>query len=176
VVVRGLRSPIEGGAAVLGVCAGLQVLGHEFTGPDGETHRGLGVLDCVTRRLGHRAVGECVTLATGVGGGADDAALTGFENHLGATVVGSGSTALGQVTVGVGNGDGTDGAVSGRVIGTYLHGPVLARNPSLADHLLESALGPVPPLTVPEVDRLRANRLSAVSRRRRPGRSRARRP
>ena len=171
-VVRGLRAAVDEGAAVLGVCAGLQVLGHEFAGPDGSLHRGLGLLDCVSYRLDHRAVGECVIHAEATLSDSDDTALTGFENHLGSTTLGSGATPLGLVAIGVGNGDGTDGAVSGRIIGTYLHGPVLARNPALADHLLEFTLGPLPTLRVPEVDRLRSKRFSAAARERRSGRLR----
>ena len=53
---------------------------------------------------------------------------------------------LAKVTVGVGNGDGTEGAYAGKVVGTYLHGPVLVRNPGLADLLLSWAAGPLPPL------------------------------
>ena len=68
--------------------------------------------------------------------------LTGFENHGGQTTLGPGVRPLARVIHGVGNGDGsgTEGAVSGRIIGTYLHGPVLARNPALADLLLRWAL------------------------------------
>ena len=66
--------------------------------------------------------------------------LTGFENHAGVTMLGPKAQPLGRLVAGVGNGDGTEGAVSGRVVGTYLHGPVLARNPALADLLLGWAL------------------------------------
>ena len=86
------------------------------------------------RATGSRAVGEVLVEPTGV---ADLPPLTGFENHGGRTTLAEGTTALGRVTVGVGNGDGSsEGAVRGRVVGTYLHGPVLARNPALADVLL----------------------------------------
>ncbi len=70
-------------------------------------------------------------------------ALTGFENHGGVTTVGAEATALADVVTGIGNGsgDGTEGAWSERVLGTYLHGPVLARNPRLADLLLGWAMG-----------------------------------
>ncbi len=69
-----------------------------------------------------------------------------------------------QVVVGRGNdgGDGTEGIVNGRVVGTYLHGPVLARNPALADHLLASVLGPLDPIEDPEVEALRKERLHAA--------------
>ena len=62
--------------------------------------------------------------------------MTGFENHGGVTTLGPEARPLSRTVVGVGNGAGTEGAWSGRVVGTYLHGPVLARNPSLADRLL----------------------------------------
>ena len=102
--------------------------------------------------------------------------LTGFENHGGATTRREGTAALGRVVVGVGNGagDGSEGAVQGRVVGTYLHGPVLARNPALADRLLSWALGDVPldPLEDPEAEGLREERLATVGGKRRGRRRR----
>ena len=92
-------------------------------------------------------------------------ALTGFENHGGGTWLGAGLDPLGRLELGVGNGDGsgTEGAISGHVIGTYLHGPVLVRNPALADLLLAWAVGgALEPLPMPEVDRLRSERLAAA--------------
>jgi CobQ-like glutamine amidotransferase family enzyme len=65
----------------------------------------------------------------------------------------------------VGNGNGTEGAFAGRVLGTYLHGPVLVRNPGLADLLLTWAAGLLPPLQASEEEwtlRLRGQRLAAV--------------
>ena len=74
-----------------------------------------------------------------------------------------------RVKHGVGNGvgDSTEGVVQGSVIGTYMHGPALARNPELADHLLATAMGvdSLAPLDLPEVDRLRRERLAAGRRR-----------
>ncbi|MFY9998719.1 MAG: glutamine amidotransferase, partial [Trebonia sp.] len=73
---------------------------------------------------------------------------------------------LARTTLGTGNGDGTEGAYAGRVLGTYLHGPALVRNPGLADLLLHWAAGPLPPLP-PHAEelaqRLRDERLAAVS-------------
>ena len=154
-----LVDAVEAGAAVLAVCAGLQVLGQRFTGEDGKTHEGLGLLDCETHRGdGPRRVGEVVVVPDPDLGLPD---LTGYENHGGVTTLGPSARPLGQVVVGHGNagGDGTEGIVNGRVVGTYLHGPVLARNPALADHLLASVLGPLQPLEDPEVDALRKERL-----------------
>ena len=154
------------GAAVFGVCAGLQLLGHRFEGLDGRSHPGLGLLDCTSNRLAERAVGECVTDGAAGPLAADGVVLTGFENHLGCTKVGNDSSPLGRVLIGTGNGDGTDGAVSlsGRIVGTYLHGPVLARNPALADWILESTLGELPDLHLPVVERLRQERVRAAHR------------
>ena len=101
--------------------------------------------------------------------------LTGFENHGGRTLLGEGTVELGRVTAGVGNGDGGEGAVSGRVVGTYLHGPVLARNPALADALLSWALDDtaLEPLDDSATESLREERLAAVRHRRRLGRRKA---
>ena len=91
--------------------------------------------------------------------------LTGFENHRGRTRLGPAAQPLAHVVAGVGNGDGGEGLLDRRLIGTYLHGPVLARNPALADLLLSWVLGPVATLDQPSVDALRAERLHAVRRR-----------
>jgi CobQ-like glutamine amidotransferase family enzyme len=111
-----------------------------------------------------RAVGEILTRWRGRSG--DDGLLTGFENHGGYTRLGPSATPLATVEVGIGNADdGTEGAVNGTVIGTYPHGPVLARNPALADHVLSLALGEeLTPLPRPEIDELRRQRLAAARR------------
>jgi CobQ-like glutamine amidotransferase family enzyme len=151
------------GAGVLAVCAGLQILGVSFVGPDGVETDGLGLVDTVTRRGGgSRAVGEIVVEPDP---GLGLPALSGYENHAGTTSVGRDAAPLGRVRHGVGNGDGsgTDGVWSGRVIGTYLHGPVLARNPELADLLLGWVVGDLPPLDDRDQRALRAERLSAAA-------------
>ena len=156
-----LRRAVDGGAAVLAVCAGLQILGTSFVGPDGVQADGLGLVDCATRRgSGPRAVGEIVVEPVP---GLALPALSGYENHAGVTSVGPGASPAGQVRHGVGNGDGsgTDGVWAGRVFGTYLHGPVLARNPALADLLLGWAVGPLAALDDHEEQDLRAERLAA---------------
>jgi CobQ-like glutamine amidotransferase family enzyme len=157
-----LNAAVDAGAAVLAVCAGYQVLGREFLGPDSAPNTGLGLLDCSTARgKGARRVGEIVVdPAPGLG----LPRLTGYENHAGVTSLGPGAQPLGQVLVGHGNdtGDGSEGIVSGRVVGTYLHGPVLARNPALADLLLSWVAGPLDPIDDVEVDELRAERMRAA--------------
>lgn len=157
----GIQRAASRGAVVFGVCAGLQILGADFTGPDGVAHHGLGLIDARTRPMPHRAMGELVVRPDPVGG-LDS--LTGFENHFGGTELGPAARPLGLVRKGTGNGfGGVEGAVQGRVIGTYLHGPALARNPQLADLLLSWVTGDtLPPLELREVTRLRAERLRAA--------------
>jgi hypothetical protein len=164
-----LAARVAGGAVVLAVCAGFQVVGRTFPGATGEAHEGVGLLDVETQKgTGPRAVGEVVAEPVGLPGPPDLPALIGFENHGGVTALGAGTEALGRVTAGVGNGDGSEGAVQGRVVGTYLHGPVLARNPALADVLLAWALGDaaLAPLDDSAPESLRQERLGAVRRRR----------
>ena len=162
-----LAARVAAGAVVLAVCAGFQVVGRTFPGATGDGHEGVGLLDVETvKGTGPRAVGEVVAEPVGLSG---LPALTGFENHGGVTALGEGTEALGRVTAGVGNGDGSEGAVQGRVVGTYLHGPMLARNPALADVLLSWALddAALAPLDDGAAESLREERLGAVRRRRR---------
>jgi CobQ-like glutamine amidotransferase family enzyme len=156
----GLRRAADRGAPVFAVCAGFQILGETFLDGQGDVHAGLGLLDCRTDRLpGPRAVGELLVDAADPGIGL----LTGYENHGGRTVLGSAATPLGSVSAGVGNGEGAaDGARQGSVVATYLHGPALARNPALADHLLQRVAGDLAPLDDAEVNDLRDERLRAV--------------
>ena len=159
---------VDDGAAVLGVCAGFQILGHSFFGPGGAARPGLGLLDCTTaRRASPRIVGEILVEPNPEVG---LPALSGYENHAGLTDLGPRAVPLGRVDVGVGNGDGTEGARQGRVVGTYLHGPVLARNPALADLILSWFVGDVEPLDDAEITELREERrrFVAAERARRP--------
>jgi CobQ-like glutamine amidotransferase family enzyme len=156
--LRKYRRALKPEAVVFGVCAGLQVLGTRFRGLDGVDHDGLALLDVTTEPGERRAVSELVATSGKI---LDHAPLTGFENHLGVSKLGADSEPLGQVVRGTGNGDGTEGAVTDHIVGTYLHGPALARNPALADLLLTWTAGhPLPPLSLPEVDRLRGERLA----------------
>ena len=164
-LVRSLRAAAERGAVILGVCAGMQLLGTSFTSGEGVVTAGFDILDVsTTERLAERATGEVLATpdpSLGIN------TLTGFENHGGSTRVGAGAEPLGRVTHGVGNGhDGLEGAHHGRVFGTYLHGPVLARNPQFADLLLSLVVGELQPLPLLEVDRLREERLSHPTARR----------
>ncbi|MET4427868.1 type 1 glutamine amidotransferase [Mycolicibacterium sp. 624] len=159
----GLQRAATRGAPVLAICAAIQVLGHWYETSSGERVDGVGLLDVTTSPQPKRTIGEVVSapLLDGL-----TQRLTGFENHRGGTVLGSAATPLARVISGAGNrdGDGFDGAVQGSVIATYLHGPCLARNPELADHLLSRVVGDLAPLDLPEVEQLRRERLAAPRR------------
>ncbi|MCV7182301.1 type 1 glutamine amidotransferase [Mycolicibacterium murale] len=159
----GLQQAASRGAPVLAICAAIQVLGHWYETSAGERVEGVGLLDVTTSPQESRTIGEVsgTPLLAGL-----SQPLTGFENHRGGTVLGPSAQPLAAVTKGAGNraGDGFDGAVQGSVVATYLHGPCLARNPELADHLLTQVVGELPPLQLPEVDQLRRERLAAPRR------------
>lgn len=156
----GLQRAADRGAPVLAICAAVQVLGHWYETSSGERVDGVGMLDATTSPQEKRTIGELVSkpLLPGL-----TQRLTGFENHRGGTVLGSAASPLAAVSRGAGNraGDGFDGVVQGSVVATYMHGPCLARNPELADHLLSQVVGELPPLELPEVDLLRRERLGA---------------
>ncbi|MGB3302353.1 type 1 glutamine amidotransferase [Gordonia sp. (in: high G+C Gram-positive bacteria)] len=158
----GLQRAADAGRPVLAICAAIQVLGHWYETAAGERVSGISMLDLTTSPQEARAIGELVTmpLLDGL-----TQPLSGFENHRGATTLGPAAKPLGRVRDGVGNGagGGIEGAVQGSVVSTYMHGPVLARNPELADYLLEKATGTkLAPLDLPQVDRLRKERLAAA--------------
>jgi CobQ-like glutamine amidotransferase family enzyme len=156
---------VQSGAVVLAVCAGLQILGHAEHAAAG-AHPGLGMLDVATSPGEKRAIGETLTRADSALG-LDEDVLCGFENHAGRTRLGPGARPLGRIEAGIGNGDGTDGALSGTIVATYLHGPVLARNPALADYLLTLATGAtLPTLEIPDAAELRRGRIAAARARR----------
>jgi CobQ-like glutamine amidotransferase family enzyme len=131
-----LHGAVEKGAVVLAICAGFQILGKSYFA-SGAEQRGLGLLNMTTVPGDKRYVGDIKIHSDFLG-----IDLTGFENHGGKTILGTGLDHFGSVIVGNGNGDsGVDGAVLGNIFGTYLHGPVLARNPEFADLLLSRAHG-----------------------------------
>ncbi|HTW21198.1 MAG TPA: glutamine amidotransferase [Mycobacteriales bacterium] len=157
-----LSRAVAAAKPVFAVCAGFQILGETFLDGTGEVYAGLGLIDCRTDRLpGARAVGELLGQAGDDGIGT----VTGYENHGGRTVLGAAARPFAAVRSGVGNGDGDiDGAIQGSVVATYLHGPALARNPALADHLLMAVCGPLPALDDVEEHELRRERLAALRR------------
>jgi lipid II isoglutaminyl synthase (glutamine-hydrolysing) len=157
----GLHRAVERGAVVFSVCAGYQLMGSSFFAK-GARCTGLEILDLSSDRGPTRAVGE---LAGDIDPELGLPPLTGFENHGGRTHLGPGVKPLARVTAGIGNDDTTEGAWHGKVLGTYSHGPALARNPAIADLLLTWATGStLEPIDDRWPDRLRSERLAAVSR------------
>jgi lipid II isoglutaminyl synthase (glutamine-hydrolysing) len=127
------------GAVVLCVCGGFQLAGHGYTAVDGSRMPGISLLDADTVAEPGRLIGDVVIDATLDG---QTRQVVGFENHAGRTRRGSDCQPLGRVVAGHGNNDhdGTEGGIAERVIGTYLHGPLLPKNPWLADVILTWAL------------------------------------
>jgi lipid II isoglutaminyl synthase (glutamine-hydrolysing) len=131
-----LRAMADDGVVMLTICGTYQMLGHEFVTQDGNHIPGVGVLDVITQGQAERLIGNNFV-------DTDDAGrLVGYENHSGLTTLGPGVRPLGTTQSGRGNNgrDQTEGAVRDNVIGTYLHGPVLAKSPRFADDLLRRAL------------------------------------
>jgi CobQ-like glutamine amidotransferase family enzyme len=136
----GLRQAVAGGVAVLAVCGGYQLLGRGYRGFHGEDMPGAGILPLETVAGERRMIGDVLLECELVPG--EKRTLAGFENHAGRTRLDPDATPLGRVVAGFGNDgeSGFEGCRLGRAIGTYLHGPLLPRNPWLADWLLGQAL------------------------------------
>lgn len=135
-----LEEALAGGAAILAVCGGYQLLGRFYRDRAGADLPGAGIFDHHTVAGDRRMIGD-VLLECELDPGRPRP-LAGFENHAGRTVLGPSAEPLGRVVAGFGN-DGTsgqEGCRRGRALGTYLHGPLLPRNPWLADWLLAEAL------------------------------------
>jgi lipid II isoglutaminyl synthase (glutamine-hydrolysing) len=135
-----LREAVEAGAVVLAVCAGYQLLGKHYAPAGAPPIAGIGVLDVVTEGGSTRFMSH-IAVACDLGQGGQHS-LVGFENHSGRTYLGSSAAPLGTVIAGSGNNgeDGSEGARYRDVYATYLHGPVLPKNPWLTDHLISRAL------------------------------------
>ena len=146
------------GGVVLGVCGGYQLLGHSYELGE-ETIPGIGLLELRTvRASGPRLIGN-IAVQT------DEGVIAGFENHAGRTQLLAGQAPLGRVLRGNGNdgSSGLEGARTGNVIGTYVHGPLLPKNSWLCDLLTARALGLEPSALQPLEDSLeRAAHASAL--------------
>ena len=132
-----LGEAIENDAAFLAVCGGYQLLGRFYRDASGEEQPGVGILPLHTIAGERRMIGDVLLDCSWAG-----KSLAGFENHAGRTVLDPGAEPLGRVVAGFGN-DGVsrhEGCRYRRVYGTYLHGPLLPRNPWFADRLLAEAL------------------------------------
>jgi CobQ-like glutamine amidotransferase family enzyme len=172
---EGVRAAVDGGAAVLAVCGGYQLLGRSYRDLYGDDLPGIGLFPLETVAGDRRMIGDVLLeceLEPGV-----VRTLAGFENHAGRTHLDAGAKPLGRVVAGFGNDgeSGYEGCHVGRAVGTYLHGPLLPRNPWFADWVLAQALahrlGEPPELApLPDDLELEAHKVSAARARTRGGR------
>jgi lipid II isoglutaminyl synthase (glutamine-hydrolysing) len=138
-----LREAHEAGALFLTICGGYQLLGHYYKPHQGDELRGLSLLDAYTVAGTKRLIGNVVgTVLNPALQNAQQTTLVGFENHSGCTYLGEGVKPLVKLLKGHGNNatDGFEGAWHKNLIGTYLHGPLLPKNPALTDAILCQAL------------------------------------
>jgi CobQ-like glutamine amidotransferase family enzyme len=135
-----LIAAVDGGAAFLAVCGGYQLLGRFYRDRSGAELPGIGLLPHHTIAGERRMIGD-VLLECELDPG-ERQTLAGFENHAGRTYLEDGAQPLGRVVAGFGNNgeDRFEGCRVAGAVGTYLHGPLLPRNPWLADWLLRRAL------------------------------------
>ena len=137
---RVLHDAVNGGAVLLSICGGYQLLGHYYRPHSGDELKGISLIDAWTVAGHRRMIGNVVVEQT------NGQTLVGFENHSGKTYLGKGTASLGKVIVGNGNNgeDCKEGAAQqiglGKVYGTYLHGSLLPKNPHFADELIQLAL------------------------------------
>jgi hypothetical protein len=171
-----IRAAVEEGVAVLAVCGGYQLFGRGYRGRDGSWMPGAGLFPLETVAGDVRMIGDVLLECELTPG--ERRTVAGFENHAGRTLLDEGARPLGRVVAGHGNDgvSGHEGCVVDRAIGTYLHGPLLPRNPWLADVLLAWALAhaggdavvPLDPL--PDALEQEAHRVAAARARARGGR------
>ncbi len=172
---EGLREAVAGGAAALAVCGGYQLFGRLYRDRYGGDLPGAGVFPLETYAGERRMIGDVLLECSFT---SQPRTLAGFENHAGRTVLDQAAEPLGRVVAGFGNDgqSGYEGCRVGRAVGTYLHGPLLPRNPWLADWLLAQAAahhtGGEPPAFEPLDDELEvaAHAVSAARAKSRGGR------
>lgn len=132
-----LKDLVEDEVCLLAICGGYQLLGSSYIAADGKEIKGLGILDFYTRSEGKRLIGNII-INTELD--VFPKTVVGYENHGGRTY--HSYKPFGKVLSGYGNNgkDGTEGIVYKNTIGTYLHGPILPKNPHIADYLILNAL------------------------------------
>lgn len=136
-----LKEDLEANVPILAICGGYQLLGKSYLDANGERAKGLGLLNVETRAGKGRLIGNILVEALEFIPGEK---VLGFENHGGRTYLGAGTKPFGKTLKGYGNNDldfpRFEGAVEKHILGTYLHGSILPKNPSLTDWFLETAL------------------------------------
>lgn len=135
-IQKEFQAYVEDGGVTLAVCGGYQLLGHYYNTPEGKME-GLHLVDLTTEQGSPRLISNIILDCEGL-----PYPVAGFENHGGRTHLGEGVKPFGRVLYGNGNNgkDGQEGAVYRNVLGTYLHGPLLPKNPHVCDDLLSRAL------------------------------------
>ena len=131
-----IKELVNNNVPMLVVCGLYQLFGHYFKTKEGRTIHGIDILDVTTVGGNKRLIGNVVTKSDEFG------EIAGYENHSGLTLLGPGASPFGQVIKGAGNNgkDSTEGARYRNVIGTYLHGSLLPKNPTVTDFLIQRAL------------------------------------
>lgn len=131
-----IRAAIEDGVTFLAICGGYQMLGSYYETHEGERFDFIGALSLHTIGSQERMIGNFMFDCEGVG------EIVGFENHSGKTYLGDGVSPLGRIITGFGNNgeDKTEGARYKNVFASYSHGPLLPKNPRLADEILRCAI------------------------------------
>ncbi|MFZ1360585.1 MAG: glutamine amidotransferase [Candidatus Saccharimonadales bacterium] len=130
-----LKTLADGGTPMLMICGLYQLFGRFFKTSDGRTIQGIGILDAETQAGPERLIGNIVTHSEQFGD------IIGYENHSGQTSLGEQAQPLATIIKGAGNNgqDDTEGARYNNVLGSYLHGSLLPKNPAIADFLIEQA-------------------------------------
>jgi CobQ-like glutamine amidotransferase family enzyme len=171
-----IDAAVHRGAALLAVCGGYQLLGRGYRGRDGSFMPGTGLFPHETIAGDRRMIGDVLLACELVAG--EQQTIAGFENHAGRTRLDPGAVPLGRVVAGFGNDgeSGYEGCRVERALGTYLHGPLLPRNPWLADLVLSWALAhanggePEPLASLPDELERAAHEIAARRARDRGGR------
>lgn len=134
-----IKAAVADGKTFLTICGGYQMLGSYYRTWDGQMCEFIGAVDYYTVGAKDRMIGNFMYKCGAESGGST---VVGFENHSGKTFLGAGVSPLGTILSGCGNNgeDGTEGVRYNNVFGTYSHGPVLPKNPQLADFILKTAL------------------------------------
>ena len=161
-----LKLLVDKDTPMLMICGMYQLFGRSFTTVDNVKMQGVGILDITTVGGETRLIGNTVTHSQRFSD------IVGYENHSGQTILGEEMNPLGKVILGAGNNehDGHEGVIYKNVIGSYLHGSLLPKNPQIADFLIESAWKlrsdqPLPTLNIPEIDEITEKaRQTALSR------------
>ena len=132
---QAIREAVSQGCVMLGICGGYQLMGHYYQPHHGDRIEGLSLIDCYTEASHTRMIGNVAIRRP------NGDSIVGFENHSGKTYLGPGVRPLGIIIKGYGNNgaDQSEGVADNNLYGTYLHGSLLPKNPTLTDELLEKA-------------------------------------